>query len=171
MPQMILLATNISNNEFDKAKSAGFSDTVIMKPLRASMVGACLQQVLGTGKKRQLGKEMPNGSTSVRSLLYGKKILVVDDNVVNRRVAAGALKNFGADVKCADSGKAALEMLQFPHNFDACFMDIQMPEMDGYVRLHQLLTIIFSPHIPSIILLLYTVYENLIFFLHYLKII
>jgi histidine kinase 2/3/4 (cytokinin receptor) len=171
MPQMILLATNISNNEFDKAKSAGFSDTVIMKPLRASMVGACLQQVLGTGKKRQLGKEMPNGSTSVRSLLYGKKILVVDDNVVNRRVAAGALKFFGADVKCADSGKAALEMLQFPHNFDACFMDIQMPEMDGYVRLHQLLTIIFSPHIPSIILLLYTVYENLIFFLHYLKII
>ncbi|XP_058732477.1 histidine kinase 4 [Vicia villosa] len=132
MPQMILLATNISNDEFDRVKSAGFSDTVIMKPLRASMVGACLQQVLGSGKKRQLGKEMPNGSTSVRSLLYGKKILVVDDNGVNRRVAAGALKNFGADVKCADSGKAALEMLQFPHDFDACFMDIQMPEMDGF---------------------------------------
>ncbi|CAL5215274.1 unnamed protein product [Lathyrus oleraceus] len=132
MPQMILLATNISNDEFDRVKSAGFSDTVIMKPLRASMVGACLQQVLGTGKKRQLGKEMPNGSTSVRSLLFGKKILVVDDNGVNRRVAAGALKNFGADVKCADSGKAALEMLQFPHDFDACFMDIQMPEMDGF---------------------------------------
>ncbi|CAI8619956.1 unnamed protein product [Vicia faba] len=132
MPQMILLATNISNDEFDRVKSAGFSDTVIMKPLRASMVGACLQQVLGSGKKRQLGKEMPNGSTSVRSLLFGKKILVVDDNGVNRRVAAGALKNFGAEVKCADSGKAALEMLQFPHDFDACFMDIQMPEMDGF---------------------------------------
>ncbi|XP_061374552.1 histidine kinase 4-like [Gastrolobium bilobum] len=132
MPQMILLATNISNAEFDKAKSAGFSDTVIMKPLRASMVAACLQQVLGTGKKRQLGKDMSNGSTFVRSLLCGKIILVVDDNAVNRRVAAGALKNFGADVKCAESGKAALEMLQLPHDFDACFMDIQMPEMDGF---------------------------------------
>lgn len=65
MPQMILLATNISNDEFDKAKSACFSDTVMMKPLRTSMVGACLQQVLGTGKKRQPGKEMPDGSTSV----------------------------------------------------------------------------------------------------------
>ena len=53
IPQMILLATNIGNDEFDKAKAAGFSDTVIMKPLRASMVAACLQQVLGTGKKRQ----------------------------------------------------------------------------------------------------------------------
>jgi arabidopsis histidine kinase 2/3/4 (cytokinin receptor) len=57
--------TNISNDEFDKAKSACFSDTVMMKPLRTSMVGACLQQVLGTGKKRQPGKEMPDGSTSV----------------------------------------------------------------------------------------------------------
>nr|ALJ03416.1 histidine kinase 1 [Aeschynomene evenia var. serrulata] len=127
-PQMILLATNISNSEFDKAKASGFSDTVIMKPLRASMVAACLQQVLGMGKK----KGMPNGSTFLKSLLCGKRILVVDDNMVNRRVAAGALKKFGADVTCAESGKVALEMLQLPHNFDACFMDIQMPEMDGF---------------------------------------
>ncbi|KAI4313665.1 hypothetical protein L6164_026624 [Bauhinia variegata] len=132
LPKMILLATNISNAEFDKAKAAGFADTVIMKPLRSSMVAACLQQVLGMGKKRQLGKDMPNGSTHLRSLLCGKKILVVDDNAVNRRVAAGALKKFGADVKCVESGKIALEMLQLPHVFDACFMDIQMPEMDGF---------------------------------------
>lgn len=65
MPQTILLATNISTDEFDKAKSACFSDAVMMKPPRTSMVGACLQQVLGTGKKRQPGKEMPDGSTSV----------------------------------------------------------------------------------------------------------
>ncbi|XP_047152341.1 histidine kinase 4-like [Vigna umbellata] len=138
IPKMILLATNISNIEFDKAKAMGFTDTVIMKPLRASMVAACLQQVLGMGKKRQLGKDMPNGSAFLHSLLYGKKILVVDDNGVNRRVAAGALKKFGADVKCAESGKAALEMLQLPHNFDACFMDIQMPEMDGFQATSQI---------------------------------
>lgn len=132
LPKLILLATNISNAEFEKAKAAGFADTVIMKPLRASMVAACLQQVLGTGKKRQQGN-MPNGSTFLQSLLCGKKILVVDDNMVNRRVAAGALKKFGADVDCAESGKVALKKLELPHHFDACFMDIQMPEMDGYV--------------------------------------
>ncbi|CAL5394745.1 unnamed protein product [Camellia sinensis] len=65
-------------------------------------------------------------------MLCGKKILVVDDNRVNRRVAAGALKKFGADVECAESGKAALALLELPHNFDACFMDIQMPEMDDF---------------------------------------
>ncbi|XP_059655307.1 histidine kinase 4 [Cornus florida] len=132
LPKMILLATNISNAEFEKAKAAGFADTVIMKPLRASMVAACLQQVLGMGKKKQQGKDMLNGSTLLRSVLCGKKILVVDDNRVNCRVAAGALKKFGADVVCAESGKAALALLQIPHSFDACFMDIQMPEMDGF---------------------------------------
>ncbi|XP_023548203.1 histidine kinase 4-like [Cucurbita pepo subsp. pepo] len=128
LPKLILLATSISTDEFDKAKEAGFSDTLVMKPLRASMIGACLQQVLGSGKKRQLGKGTANGSNFLR----GKKILVVDDNMVNRRVAAGALKKFGADVECAESGKAALTLLQLPHSFDACFMDIQMPEMDGF---------------------------------------
>lgn len=97
------------------------------------MVAACLQQVLGMGKTRQQGKDISSNGSFLQSLLFGKKILVVDDNRVNRRVAAGALKKFGADVECAESGKAALALLQLPHNFDACFMDIQMPEMDGYV--------------------------------------
>ncbi|GAV76513.1 Response_reg domain-containing protein/HisKA domain-containing protein/HATPase_c domain-containing protein/CHASE domain-containing protein [Cephalotus follicularis] len=131
LPKLILVATNISDAEFNKAKAAGFADTVIMKPLRASMVAACLQQV-GIGKKMQPGKDMPNGSCLLNSVLFGKKILVIDDNRVNRRVAAGALKKFGADVECAESGKAALVLLQLPHNYDACFMDIQMPEMDGF---------------------------------------
>ncbi|CAN4081025.1 unnamed protein product [Withania somnifera] len=128
-PKMILLAINITNTENEKAKGVGFS--VIMKPLRASMMAACLRQLIGMGKKKQ-GKDTCNGSSSLGGLLYGKKILVVDDNRVNRRVAAGALKKFGADVECAESGKAALSLLQIPHNFDACFMDIQMPEMDGF---------------------------------------
>ncbi|KAL8161203.1 hypothetical protein V2J09_012692 [Rumex salicifolius] len=131
LPKLVLLATNISSHEVEKAKASGFADTVIMKPLRASMVAACLQQVFGSGNKRQLGAE-PNGAKSLKSLLCGKKILVVDDNIVNRRVAAGALKKFGADVECAASGKVALESLRLPHDFDACFMDIQMPEMDGF---------------------------------------
>lgn len=126
LPKMVLLATNISTAEFDECKAAGFADTVVMKPLRASMVAACLQQVLGMGKKRRQGKEMQNGNAFLHSLLYGKKILVVDDNKVNRRVAAGALKKFGANVECAESGKAALALLQLPHNFDP------MPEMDGF---------------------------------------
>ncbi|KAK9082155.1 hypothetical protein Syun_031092 [Stephania yunnanensis] len=95
------------------------------------MIAACLQQILGMGSKKRHGKEFPSGSSFLHSLLGGKNILAVDDDRVNRIVQAGALKKFGANVECAESGKIALSMLQLPHKFDACFMDIQMPEMDA----------------------------------------
>lgn len=136
--KMILLATSITSLESEKAKAAGFVETVIMKPLRASMVAACLQQELGLGSKRQQGKGLMDGPPFLQSLLFGKKILVVDDNRVNRRVAAGALKKYGANVECAESGKNAIAMLQLPHKFDACFMDVQMPEMDGFEATRQI---------------------------------
>lgn len=130
-PKMILMATSMTNFESEKAKAMGYVETVIMKPLRASMIAACLQQVLGLGNKGQQGRGIEEIG-NLRNLLFGKQILVVDDNRVNRIVAAGALKKYGAHVECADSGKAAIAKLHPPHKFDACFMDIQMPEMDGF---------------------------------------
>ncbi|GLJ30904.1 hypothetical protein SUGI_0614970 [Cryptomeria japonica] len=134
LPKIILLATCINGTDSESAKIAGFMETVIMKPLRASMVAACLQQALGIANNRQ-GKG--DGTRSLQSLLLGKNILVVDDNRVNRRVAAGALKKYGANVESADSGKVAIAMLKPPHKFDACFMDVQMPEMDGFEATRQ----------------------------------
>lgn len=127
LPKMVLLATSMSSTEANELKAAGYVDSII-KPLRLNMMSACLRKALGVGNKQQKDKEQ---LTILQSLLNGKKILVVDDNVVNRKVAEGALKKYGAIVTCADSGKAALEYLKPPHEFDACFMDVQMPEMDG----------------------------------------
>ncbi|KAL3613187.1 Hexokinase-3 [Castilleja foliolosa] len=39
---------------------------------------------------------------------------------------------YGVDVVNADRGEKAIKLLTPPHLFDACFMDIQMPEMDGF---------------------------------------
>jgi histidine kinase 2/3/4 (cytokinin receptor) len=130
---MILLATAITTQETEKAKAMGFVETVIMKPLRPSLMAACLQQALGLENKGLQGQGMRGlgGREKLHKLIKGKNILVVDDNLVNRRVAAGALKKYGASVECCESGKAAIALLQPPHAFDACLMDIQMPEMDG----------------------------------------
>lgn len=116
-----------------------------MKPLKASTVAACLQ--LGLGVDLQHANKNGNNSEgpSLHGLLVGKKILVVDDNKVNLRVAAGTLKKYGAEVKCVESGKDALFLLQVPHKFDACFMDVQMPEMDGYVKSSVFFFIFCSP--------------------------
>ncbi|RRT48340.1 hypothetical protein B296_00053182 [Ensete ventricosum] len=130
-PKMFLVATSLSPSEVHDLKLAGYVDS-ILKPLRLSMIAACLQKALGVGHKRQ---QLKRQLVPLKSLLSGKSILVVDDNAVNRKVAAGVLKKFGALVTSADSGKEAITMLQPPHNFDACFMDVQMPEMDGYFSL------------------------------------
>ncbi|KAG0490935.1 hypothetical protein HPP92_007798 [Vanilla planifolia] len=131
-PKVILLGTS----ECDKTKGELLLDIVIMKPLRASTVAVCLQQALEV--ENLLRKELPNGPVFLPSLLMDKNILVVDDNKVNLRVAAAALKKYGAKVECAESGKVALSLLQIPHKFDACFMDVQMPEMDGFEATRQI---------------------------------
>ncbi|KAH7570514.1 hypothetical protein ACOSP7_018712 [Xanthoceras sorbifolium] len=129
--KLFLLANSISSSRTNAVTSGVYNPNVIMKPLRASMLAASLQRAMGVGNKgNPRNGELP--SVSLQTLLVGRKILVVDDNKVNLRVAAGALKKYGADVVCADSGQEAIIKLQIPHQFDACFMDIQMPEMDGF---------------------------------------
>ena len=51
LPKMILLATSINSVDSEKAKAIGFVEIVIMKPLRASLIAACLQQALGVRDK------------------------------------------------------------------------------------------------------------------------
>lgn len=105
---------------------------VITKPLRVSMLAAALQRAMGGSVSSSSVRNGEVQKVSLSKLLVGRKILVVDDNNVNLRVAAGALKKYGAEVVCADSGRKAISLLKPPHSFDACFMDIQMPEMDGF---------------------------------------
>ena len=61
----------------------------------------------------------------------GLRILLVEDNRINQRVAVRILEKEGHHVTIAEDGKKALKAVE--HNtFDLVFMDVQMPEMDGY---------------------------------------
>ncbi|KAK2969319.1 hypothetical protein RJ640_030860 [Escallonia rubra] len=129
--KLFLLTNSIGSTRSGIPTSGNYTPSVIMKPLRASMLAASLQRSMNVGNKGNYRNgELP--SLSLRNLLLGRRILVVDDNNVNLLVAAGALKKYGADVVCVDNGKKAISLLEPPHQFDACFMDIQMPEMNGF---------------------------------------
>lgn len=131
-PKLFILVNSTSSFRVSSSvTSCVHNPTVVTKPLRASMLAASLQRAMGVGNKGN-PRNGEHQSLSLHHLLSGRKILIVDDNSVNRTVAAGALKKYGAGVVCVSSGKEAISMLKPPHQFDACFMDIQMPEMDGY---------------------------------------
>jgi PAS domain S-box-containing protein len=60
----------------------------------------------------------------------GLRLLVVEDNRVNRLMVARMLDTMGHEVETANNGEDALRMLE-EHPYDAVFMDIQMPGMNG----------------------------------------
>ena len=64
----------------------------------------------------------------------GKRLLLVEDNVINMEIASMILTQKGFEVETAENGKIALDMVvdSEPGYYDAILMDIQMPVMDGY---------------------------------------
>ena len=62
----------------------------------------------------------------------GPRVLLVEDNPVNRGVVERVLAKLGAESVVAENGREALEILDSGENFDLVLMDCQMPVMDGY---------------------------------------
>ena len=64
----------------------------------------------------------------------GKRILLVEDNELNREIAVEILQMTGAEVETAENGKIAVEKVEASpkSSYDLIFMDIQMPVMNGY---------------------------------------
>lgn len=65
------------------------------------------------------------------------KILLVEDNIINQKVATAIFSSIGKNVKIANNGQEGLDNFK-KENFDLIFMDIQMPIMDGYEAAKQI---------------------------------
>ena len=64
----------------------------------------------------------------------GRKILLVEDNEMNREIATDILTDAGAEIDTAEDGLIAVEKVEnsAPGQYDVVLMDIQMPRMNGY---------------------------------------
>jgi signal transduction histidine kinase/DNA-binding response OmpR family regulator len=93
--------------------------------------------------------------------LTGVRILLAEDNKINQQVAAEILKRAGADIRIADNGAIALEIVESSgETFDIILMDIQMPEMDGYEATAGILALPIEPKPPIIAMTAHAMVEE-----------
>lgn len=64
----------------------------------------------------------------------GRRVLLVEDNELNREIATAILREYGFEVDIAENGAIAVEKVQSaaPDTYDIVLMDVLMPVMDGY---------------------------------------
>lgn len=88
---------------------------------------------LKLGDQEKLNVSNKKESKSILSTEYPHKILVVEDNLVNQKLAKMMLKKMGYEITLANNGKEALDLItKYQEDpFTIIFMDMQMPEMDG----------------------------------------
>jgi len=102
----------------------------LSKPVRLSQLQYLLSTLLiSTRSDTETAVSAP--ALTARQELIGRRVLLVEDNEVNQKVAIGMLSKFGAAVTVARNGHQALANID-AQPFDLVIMDCQMPGMDGF---------------------------------------
>jgi signal transduction histidine kinase/CheY-like chemotaxis protein len=138
---IVVILTSVGQLTEAKGRRSSVVHACLPKPVRPSQLLNALATAWSTKKAAALtGQDRsPSGDSNgaVVSSVAGRfegsalRVLVVEDNVVNQRVAFRMLERLGLRADVAANGREALEQtLAAP--YDVIFMDCQMPEMDGY---------------------------------------
>jgi two-component system, sensor histidine kinase and response regulator len=124
-----------------KCKDVGFT-AFLNKPARRSILLRTLSRTLGTGSEiadPAAEKKLVTQYSVREEIKQSIRLLLVEDNLVNQKLAKMILTKAGYSVEVAANGKIAVDMFSSnPDTFDTIIMDVQMPEMDGYEATRQI---------------------------------
>jgi two-component system, sensor histidine kinase and response regulator len=132
-PRIFLITAYAREEVIRQAEELGL-DGFLIKPVTDSVLLDTFLQAFGPERERLPGAAPPPPvEARATSTLAGSRVLLVEDNEINRQVAREILEGFGLIVEVAGDGKRATEMVAAGGDrFDAVLMDLQMPKMDGY---------------------------------------
>ncbi|HTV61960.1 MAG TPA: response regulator [Verrucomicrobiae bacterium] len=102
----------------------------VNKPVKPTQLLAGIEDALFSRKKMDEGPSAPPQPAESLAERFPLKILLVDDNSINQKVAARIVQQLGYQPEKAFNGRQALEALD-KLRYDLVFMDLMMPEMDG----------------------------------------
>ena len=126
---LLVMVTAYEREHLLAEPGSRYVDAILGKPLLASALFDTVAQVKLTCTP--VAKGLPKARSPGR--LTGWRILVTDDNEINRDVARLNLESEGATVHLAENGQQALDWLEAQSAaVDVVMMDVQMPVMDGY---------------------------------------
>ncbi len=105
---------------------------LLVKPVTPSTLLDACSRVLGLAVPEVTrAARQEQALIGIQARLRGARILLVEDNAINREIALAVLRRSGIDVGVACDGREALSLLE-REQFDGVLMDCQMPVMDGY---------------------------------------
>ena len=156
---VVMLSSSGDSARGSWLREAGFA-ACLVKPVRASQLLDTLasawgaRSAAGPGELAALAtatEASPSSSALPAEAARNIRVLLAEDNIVNQKVAARMLEKLGCRVDVAADGREAVEMWRLCP-YDLIFMDLQMPEMDGYEATAQIRRDNPASHVPIVAL-------------------
>jgi CheY-like chemotaxis protein len=133
-PVVIMISAAEWSEIEEEARGAGV-DKFLPKPLFPSAIADCINQCLGLDNVVAAEQMEPE----TMDTFPGRRILLAEDVEINREIVLTLLEPAALTIDCAENGVQAVDLFKSaPDAYDMIFLDVQMPEMDGYEAARQI---------------------------------
>jgi len=126
----IVMLSSAADRTGDDQERLGLTAWLI-KPVRQSQLRRVLLEIAGVVERAAPARPRDPSEPAASLAHLGLRVLLVDDNLVNQKLGLRMLDRLGVAADAAGCGHDAIEAVMVTR-YDAVFMDVQMPDMDGY---------------------------------------